>query len=79
MANLRLKYRKKIVGTGESLSCERGFHSIQVDAGYFPNGFVAIWCVIRDHDRKVVLATSKRIVSSVESLVEETLAIKWRI
>lgn len=36
-------------------------------------------CIIRDHDRGVVLAASKRIVCYARPLVEEALAIRWGI
>lgn len=68
-SNLGLKYKKKLAITRELLYCDFGFHSIQVDASCFPNGFVDMGCVIRDHDRKPVLVASKIIVSSAGSLV----------
>ncbi|KAI5401527.1 hypothetical protein KIW84_066123 [Lathyrus oleraceus] len=74
--NSCLKFRKKLVSTADTTWCNIGFYSIQLDADSFPYGVMAMGCTIRNHDRNVVLAVCKRLVSSANVSMVEAFAIK---
>lgn len=54
-------------------------HYVLVDAGCFSNGFLVIWCIIKDMHHNVVISVSKKIKSDVASVVAEALALRWSI
>jgi hypothetical protein len=55
----------------------KGFTTVQVDAGCYANGTVAMGCVIRNQTNDVILAASKRESIESDPATAEALAIRW--
>jgi len=54
----------------------RGFNIIQVDAGCFVNGTVALGCVLKNHADEVILSASNRESIAADPATAEALAIR---
>lgn len=52
-------------------------HLVQVDAGVSNEGFVPFGCIFKNHEKDIILSTSKRERIIVEPVVAEMLAIRW--
>lgn len=52
---------------------------LQTDARVFNDGFVFFSCIIKNHDKKVILTTIKKESISIELSVAEMLAIRWSL
>lgn len=54
----------------------RNVHILLVDSRVFNEEFVSFGCIIKNHDKEIILDTSRKEIISVESVVTEILAIK---
>ncbi|XP_058739812.1 uncharacterized protein LOC131611980 [Vicia villosa] len=57
--------------------CPDDVFLVQVDAGCFNDGTVAMGCVIKKHNDEVIVAASKRMEVSVSPSTAEAMAIRW--
>lgn len=54
-------------------------HFVQVDAGVYEEGIVAMGCVIKDRNKVIIMASCRKEEIQVEPLVVEVMAIRWAI
>ncbi|XP_058733198.1 uncharacterized protein LOC131604798 [Vicia villosa] len=78
-ANPEKCLRKRIQMGSEDIECSKDCVFINVDAGCFEEGWMAMGMVIRDSKRKVILLTCSRRRMSVEPELAEAMAIEWGI
>lgn len=52
---------------------------LQVDACCFDEGFVTFGCVFKDHDKKIVIASSRKELIIIDSAIAEILATRWSL
>lgn len=57
----------------------RNIHIVQVDAGVFTERFVTFGCLIKNHDKEIILATYRKKLVSVELVLAKIMAIRWSL
>lgn len=77
--NLDLQIKKKSILSGNLEPISHGIFMVHVYAGCFQEGFVIVGCVIKNHSKEVIIASSKKEHIFVDSSVAEILSIRWSL
>lgn len=52
---------------------------MQVDIGFFNEGFVSFGCIIKNHGKNIILVGTRRENINVEPVAAELLTVRWSI
>ncbi|XP_058778794.1 uncharacterized protein LOC131652829 [Vicia villosa] len=78
-ANPELARKKKISTADQISSPEVGVSIVQVDAGCYDNGTMAMGCVVKVEGMRVSLSACRREQLLVNPTVAEAMAIRWAL
>lgn len=78
-ANLGLKWRKKVIATGNIPNNLKGHTLLHVDAGCFHDGTMAMRCILSACNGDNILSATKKDILGMDPSVAEVVAIRWAL